>query len=148
MARKKKDIEDDQVAKARATMTGDLGTLVEKYIVARDKKEAIMQAAKDKCLKIDAALERIEGIILASFEELGMDSASTAAGTAYKSTQTSATVADWDEAFGYIQTHEAWHLLERRVNKKAVVAIKEETGELVPGVNWREEVVINIRRKS
>lgn len=140
--------DNEKVTTIKAKVTGDLSELVEKYIKLRDKREAVAEAVKEKQAKIDAVLERIEGILLATMEDMGMESVATSNGTAYKSTRSSATVADWDAAFDYIRTHEAWHMLERRVNKKSIVAHKEETGELPPGVNWREEVTVNIRRKS
>lgn len=153
MARKprktKVNLDDDsKVAAAKAKLSGDFNDLVTKYIKLRDKKQAIEDEVKDKKAKIDSVLEKIEGIILASMEELGLESVATESGTAYKSTRTSATVADWDTVFDYIRSTESWHMLERRVNKSAVVEHKNETGELPPGVGWREEVTVNVRRKS
>jgi hypothetical protein len=37
-------------------------------------------------------------------------------------------------------------MLERRVNKTAVEEFKAEHGEIPPGVNTRQEIVINVRR--
>lgn len=120
--------------------------LVEKYIQLRDKKAEISAAFKAKTAKLDAVIEKIEGVLLQQFNELGMESVRTKAGTAYKSTRASATVADWDNVLGFIQRNELWNMLEHRVNKSAVEQFKEEHGDLPPGVNWREEVVVNVRR--
>lgn len=120
--------------------------LVEKYILLRDKKAELSATFKAKVAKLDEVLAKIEGALLVQFKEHGMESVRTKAGTAYKSTRTSATVADWDSVLDYIQQNELWNMLDKRVNKTAVEQFKEENGDLPPGVNWREEVVVNIRR--
>lgn len=126
----------------------DLSTIVEKYIKVRDRKAAIMNEAKEKAAKFDDVLDKIEAVLLATFAEMGMESVKTPFGTAYKSTRTSATVADWDIVWDFIQQNEQWDMLEKRVNKTTVEAYKTETGELPPGVNWREELTIGVRRSS
>jgi hypothetical protein len=120
--------------------------LVEKYIQLRDKKAELSADFKARTAKLDAVISKIEGVLLSQFNELGMESVRTKAGTAYKSTRASATVADWDNVLDFIQRNELWNMLEHRVNKSAVEQFKEEHGDLPPGVNWREEVVVNVRR--
>ena len=101
---------------------------------------------KAKAAVLDDALSKIENVLLLQFQEQGMESVKTKHGTAYKSTRNSAGVADWDQVLAYVQQNDLWNLLEHRVSKQAVEEIKAETGELPPGVNWRSEVTINIRR--
>lgn len=120
--------------------------LVTKYIELRGKRDEIMNAAKAKAAKIDEALAKVEGVLLQLFDEQGMQSVKTPHGTAYKSTRTSATVADWEQVLGFIRENDAWPMLEKRVNKTAVAEYMESTGELPPGVNVRTEVTLNIRR--
>jgi hypothetical protein len=92
--------------------------------------------------------EKIEIEFLKRFNERGIDNVSArGVGTAYKSIRSSATIADWDSLFEFIQGDEAWEMLERRVNKTAIQQYKEENGDLPPGVNWSETQVINFRRK-
>jgi hypothetical protein len=57
-------------------------------------------------------------------------------------------VADWDQTLNWIKTEGAWHMLDRRVNKTAVEAYREANNDLPPGVNWRDEIVVNVRRKQ
>ena len=120
--------------------------LVEKYIQLRDKKAEISAAFKAKTAKLDEVIGKIEGVLLQQFMELGMESVRTKAGTAYKSTRSSATVADWDNVLDFVRQNDLWNMLEHRVSKQAVEQFKEEHGDLPPGVNWREEVVVNVRR--
>jgi hypothetical protein len=120
--------------------------LVEKYIELRDTKAKIASDYKAKVAVIDNVLDKIEAELLSQFNDLGMESVRTKTGTAFKSTRTSATVADWDYVLDFIQRKELWNMLERRVSKQAVEQYKEEHGDLPPGINWREEITINVRR--
>ena len=120
--------------------------LVEKYIELRDTKSKMSSDYKAKVAVLDKVLDKIEAELLSQFGDLGMESVRTKSGTAYKSTRTSATVADWDYTLDFIQKHELWNMLERRVSKQAVEQYKEEHDDLPPGINWREEITINVRR--
>ena len=120
--------------------------LVEKYIELRDTKSKMSSDYKAKVAVLDKVLDKIEAELLSQFGDLGMESVRTKSGTAYKSTRTSATVADWDYTLDFIQKHNLWNMLERRVSKQAVEQYKEVHGDLPPGINWREEITINVRR--
>jgi len=120
--------------------------LIEQYVRARDMKKAIMDEAKGKCGQIDEVMKLAEARLLELFEAEGVTSVRTEAGTAYRSTRTSATVADWELLLDHIKDEDAWALLEHRVNKKAVEEYKEEYNDFPPGVNIRSEHTINIRR--
>lgn len=122
--------------------------LVQKYIELRDAKAQIKAKYDQKVGKLDAAMEKIEAIILLDFNEQGIESMRTSAGTAYKQTRVSAGVADWDAARDFIVENGLWNMLERRVNKSAIEQYKDANGDLPPGINWREEVVINVRRSA
>ena len=91
-------------------------------------------------------MARLEAYIHDDLNKAGGDSLKTAAGTAYKTTQTSATVKDWPATFEFIRRNEAWDLLEHRVSKTAVLAVIEETQAPVPGVKITQETSLNIRR--
>jgi hypothetical protein len=120
--------------------------LVERYIKLRDAKAEIARVAKEKAARIDTVQKRIEAALLAQFNQLGLDNVKTAAGTAYKSTRTSATVADRDAMLEWVIANENWNFIESRVNKTAVEEFRNEHNDLPPGINWSEEIVINVRR--
>jgi hypothetical protein len=121
--------------------------LVAKYVQLRDKKAQLEQAQKEKLAPVNAMLDKIEGVLLGQFDQLGVDSMKTGAGTAYTSSKTSATVADRD---AFLQTfvipNGAWEYLTNHVNKSAVEAYKAANEELPPGINWSEVRTLNIRR--
>lgn len=120
--------------------------LVEKYIQLRDAKAKITAASKEKVAGIDTILLKIEAALLADFTALGVDNVKTAAGTAYKSTKTSATVADREAFLAYVRDNDRWDMLDAKANKTTVGEFVEEHQNLPPGVNWREEITINVRR--
>lgn len=120
--------------------------MVEKYIALRDARALLDSAYKLKKAPLDAAMDKIEAAILAQFEASQIESVRTEGGTAYKSKKTSATVADWDLVLAYIKANDLWQMLEQRVSKKAVEEFVEAHSDLPPGINWREEVTINVRR--
>lgn len=120
--------------------------VVTKYIQLRDKKAQIKAEYDVKVAKIDEVMDKVEGKLIEYFQDTGLESIRTDAGTAYKTTRTSATVADWDAFLAHVVDTENYHLLEHRASKKAVEEYKQVNEDLPPGVNWREEIVVNIKR--
>ena len=125
-----------------------LDELVANYIKLRDKKSLLKKQYDEKVAKVDAVMDRMEAIILKTFQDSGIDSARTDAGTAYISTRTSATVASREELFQWIQEDfdERSIFLENRVSKVAVEQYKAANDDLPPGVNFRSEVTVGVRR--
>jgi len=125
-----------------------LSELVGKYIELRDKKSQIKSEYEAKVAKLDETLSQIEGVLLKTFDAAGMDSVKTEFGTAYTTVQTMATVADPDVFRQFVKENDAWEMLQNRVSKTAVEQYKAVHDEIPPGLNWREERVVNIRRAS
>lgn len=126
-----------------------ISELVAKYIELRDKKSAIKAEYDGKIAKIDEVLDKIEGKFLEVFESTGMDSVKTEFGTAYSSLRTSASIADREAFMEFVKAHDEWPLLEIRCSKAAIEQYKSaHDEELPPGVNWRAERVVNVRRSN
>jgi hypothetical protein len=123
-----------------------LDLIVEKYVQLRDLKAEKKSAYQKEVDALDAAMERVEGHLLKTLQGMGVESIRTQFGTAYQQLRTSATVADFDAVLAFIREGEHWSMLEKRVSKPFVEAYKEEHNDLPPGINWREERVINVRR--
>lgn len=123
-----------------------MSELVAKYIQLRDKKAEYKAEYDTKVAKIEEVLDKIEAKFLQVFEESGMDSVKTEAGTAYKSTKVSVTTGDKDAFMEFVRTNDEWPLLEVRPSKAAVEQYREQHDDLPPGINWRAEQVVNIRR--
>lgn len=123
-----------------------LENLVQRYIALRDKKAELAAAYKKKVEQIDQVLSKVDSAILQEFNRMGVESVRTPAGTAYKTTRTSAPITDWDAILTHIRENEAWYMLEKRVSKAAIESYKDEFNDLPPGVSWREDITINVRR--
>ena len=126
----------------------NLAEVVQKYIEIRDKKSAIKAEYDAKIAKCEEALQKIEGKLLEVFEQTGMDSVKTEFGTAYASMRTTASIADREAFMDFVKKNNEWPLLEVRCSKTAVEQFKSVTDELPPGINWRAERVVNIRRSA
>jgi hypothetical protein len=120
--------------------------LVEMYVALRDRRAQREAAFKNSDSDDKERQERIEAILLQRFAESGHESVKTPAGTAYKSTKTSARIADWDTFLEFVKNNQAWELLTRGCAKTSVVEYKNANSELPPGIDWREELQIGVRR--
>ena len=126
-----------------------LSEAVSLYIQLRDKK-AQMKAEFDALVApVQEKMDKLEAKLLDVFNQTGMDSVKTEFGTAYATTRSSASVADRDTFMDFVKANEEWALLEVRVSKTAVEQYRSANDdELPPGVNIREERVVNIRRSA
>lgn len=138
----------DEVASAEApaTAVNPLDQLVERYILLRDKKAELKGDYERKVDNVDIALGKIENFLLKHLNDSQSEAVRTKAGTFYKQERTSATVADWDSVLNWVKSGEHWSMLEKRVSKSFVEAFKEAHNDLPPGINWRSEIVVNVRR--
>jgi hypothetical protein len=120
-----------------------ISELVAKYVELRDKKAEFKNEYDAKVAKLD---EVLESTLLKTFETTGMDSVKTEFGTAYTTERSTASVADKDAFMSFVKSREDWHLMEVRASKTAIQQYKDEHQDLPPGINWRSERVVNIRR--
>lgn len=123
-----------------------ISELVAKYIELRDKKAQFKAEYDSKVERLDTALDKIEAALLKTFEQTGMESVKTEFGTAYTTERSTASVADKDAFMEHVKAQENWQLLEIRCSKTAIQQYKDEHEDLPPGVNWRSERVVNVRR--
>ena len=122
--------------------------VVEKYISLRDRRDERKREFKEADAADAEMQDKIEAKLLEVFQSSGMDSVKTSFGTAYTTTRTSVTVADKEIFMKYIIDNGEYPLLEVRPSKTAVEQYKEAHEELPPGVNWRSEIVVNVRRSA
>ena len=125
-----------------------LSDLVAKYIEMRDKKYELKHQYEFKAAQLDEMLGKIESKLLQVFDSAGMDSVKTEFGTAYATTRSTASVADKETFMNFIKENEEWSLMEVRAAKLAIEQYKTANGDLPPGINFREERVVNIRRSQ
>ena len=114
-----------------------LSELIDKYIEIRDKKAQLKAEYDLKKNKMDDALDKIEAVILKTFDASGMDSAKTENGTAYTSRLITATVADPDIFMQHVIATEAWHMIEKRCSKVGVEQYRAEQNQERAPSNYR-----------
>lgn len=124
----------------------DINKLVTSYITLRDKKAQIKAKYDNEVAKVEEVMKRVEGALLQHFETNNVEAVSTAAGTAYTATRSSATVADRDVFREFILGTDNWQLADIRASKKAIEEYRNVHQELPPGINFSTERVVNIRR--
>ena len=120
--------------------------LVKLYIALRDRRSTRKRAYEMEDESDKGKQEKIEGILLHRFQEGGMESVRTAHGTAYKGTKTSCSCADRQMFFEFVKDNELFDLLEARPAKTVVDQYVEAHGELPPGINYSQTVVVKVRR--
>jgi hypothetical protein len=106
---------------------------------ARKGYKEFERKSKDRLAELAMQLREIA-------DEMGVNSFSTAAGTAYRVTTESFRVGNWDEILNYIQTTGHWNMLEKRIAKLATKEIYEADGVLPPGVEYEVEVDFVVRK--
>lgn len=125
-----------------------LSELVAVYIETRDAKASLKAEYDEKLAPLEDRLTKIEAKLLEVFHATGMESVKTEHGTAYMSTRSTVSVADRDAFMEFIKTGDHWSMMEVRAAKAAVEQYKAANDELPPGVNWKSEIVVNIRRST
>lgn len=120
--------------------------LVKLYVQLRDRRTVRKKEFEAADEQDKAKLERIEGVLLVRFNESGSESVRTKEGTAYKHKSTYASVGDRDAFVGYVKATQDFELMDVRANKTAIQQHLEASGDLPPGINWREEIHIRVNR--
>lgn len=126
----------------------DIKTIVEKYLRLRDRKKQLVADHKAKVEAIDNVLDSVEAHILSVFDASGIDACKTGAGTAYVSEKETASVGDWDALLTTIREQGLWHMLQKRISTDAVREFIAANNSVPPGVDWRRERTVNVRRSA
>lgn len=122
------------------------GQATEMYIKLRDTKKQKDDAHKESLKKLVSAMDKIEAGLLEFINASGANSIASDAGTAYKSVQVSATVADKQAFMGFVKETEQWEALDIKANKTFVKEYMEENQEVPPGVKVSQMETIGVQR--
>jgi len=122
--------------------------VIDTYIKLRAQKEVVEADVKDRLAGIKEKMLKLEAWIQAKSEETGVKSFKTDAGTAFMSTADFASVGDWDAVLDFIKTHDAYDMLNKAVNKKAVREYIDANGAIPSGVNFGTKISVSVRRPT
>ena len=122
--------------------------VIDTYIKLRAQKEVVEADVKDRLAGIKEKMLKLEAWIQAKSEETGVKSFKTDAGTAFMTTTDFASVGDWDAVLDFIKTHDAYDMLNKAVNKKAVREYIDANEAIPNGVNFGTKISVSIRRPT
>jgi hypothetical protein len=120
---------------------------VKLYVKLRDDAAELKRKYQEEAEKVKAKMDQIEAALLLAMDATGIESVKVEGGTAYVTTQTSATVADREMFLNYCRDNNEWTLMDIRAAKTAIIQFKSANNDLPPGINWRSERVVNFRRQ-
>lgn len=126
----------------------NVGSVIQLYMSLRDKKAEIEGSVKDRVKAINDKMVLLEAWIKQQADTQGVSSFKTPHGTAFLTTTEYANVADWDAVLDFVKEHDAYDMLIRNVNKKAVRAHIDATGTVPKGVTFGTKIDVNVRRPA
>lgn len=142
---------DDPVQdKPITTLSGvPLEQLTETYIKMRDKRHALAREYEKQDAAIEADMKLLEQEMLELCKSIGADSIKTNAGTVIRSVKSRYWTNDWDSMYRFIQEHDAFPLLEKRLHQTHMRQFLEENPDIQPaGLNVEREFTVVVRRSK
>ncbi len=123
--------------------------LAEIYIKIRDKRAEI----KEKFEAEDASLKEQQDLLAEEMLEVcyenNADSIKTPAGTIIRKVDTRYWTTDWDSMYQFIQEHDAYPLLEKRIHQTNLKQFLEENPNLLPaGLQADSKYTVVVRRSK
>jgi hypothetical protein len=122
--------------------------VVSAYLMLRDKKEEMVEAHKASLRPIQAQMDNIEAWLLEKLNRDGVDSVKiTGVGTFFKKRSDTVSCEDWENEFlPWMKQHDAWHFMDRKPNKTAVVEYVNQHQQPPPGINFSSIYEVQVRR--
>lgn len=120
--------------------------MVAAYVKLRDFKKAATDEFNEGLKRTNQAMEKLEGMMLEHLQTTGGDSLACSAGTVYRTTQYSASVADKEAFRDWVKERDGWDALDIKANKTTIRELFD-AGVEVPGVKLTSIYTIGVRRK-
>ena len=127
----------------------DLDKLTTIYIKIRDRRadNKRMFEAEDNDLK--EQMDVLEAQMLDVCKEMNADSIRTPHGTIIRSVKSRYWTNDWDSMYAFIDEHNAFGLLEKRLHQTHMKEFLEENPMFFPkGLNVENEFTVTVRRSK
>src|SRR3990167_2144254 len=112
-----------------------MDVLCDFYVKFRDEKSQLAEQIK----RIDADMSEVEALLLTNLNKMGVESAATTMGTAYKSEKIYHKITDWGTYFNFVKAN-GDAFVQKRVGSAAVKEYKEQNGTLPPGLEEVSEI--------
>lgn len=122
--------------------------LTARYISLRDFKEKFSAETAANLAKVKAAMDKIELEMMTFLNASGQESSKTKAGTFFKQTKSTASVADRDLFMAFVLENSATNFLTSAVSAVAVREYVAEHSTLPPGVNMALITSVGVHRPA
>ena len=123
--------------------------LAETYIKIRDKRAELKEQFEEQDNKLKEQQELLAAEMLEVCYETGADSIKTTAGTIIRKVDTRYWTTDWDSMYQFIQEHDAFPLLEKRLHQTNMRQFLEENPDLLPaGLQADSKYTVVVRRSK
>lgn len=127
--------------------TFDADLYIGKLVALRDKMDALDEEHKERMRPYKEARDELERFILGHLLETKAQNISTTKGTASVLHRKSASLEDPQAFMDYVIENQAWDLLDRKANTKAVEDFISEHGVQPPGAKFSDSLTLGLRRK-
>jgi len=127
----------------------DVNQLTSVYIKMRDKRSQVKQEWEAQDTKIKEQMELIEEKLLDLCKELNTNTLGTDHGTVIRSIKSRYWTNDWDSMYQFIKEHDAFGLLEKRIQQSHMKEFIQENPDVYPaGMNVENQFTVLVRRKK
>ena len=123
--------------------------LAEVYIKIRDKRAELKEQYETQDEGLKAQQELLAEKMLDICRDNNADSIKTPAGTIIRKVDTRYWTTDWDSMYQFIEEHDAYPLLEKRIHQTNLKQFLEENPELLPaGLQADRKYTVVVRRSK
>jgi hypothetical protein len=125
--------------------TQKVDELVRQYREIRGQMATDSKSFKARKARMQLQLNIISSILVHRGDLAGVDSFTTANGTAFRQKKEKFPIVEWDEFTKYLMESGHFHAVQKRTSPNAIKEIREVDGKLPPGIGCLEETVFSVR---
>jgi LPS O-antigen subunit length determinant protein (WzzB/FepE family) len=123
--------------------------LAEIYIKIRDKRAELKEQFESQDNELKAQQDVLVEQMLALCQEQNADSIKTPAGTIIRKVDTRYWTTDWDSMYKFVEEHDAFPLLEKRLHQTNLKQFLDENPKLLPaGLQADRRYTVVVRRSK
>lgn len=118
--------------------------LIKMYRSMRDQLATDRKGYKQREAKVKMQMSIVSMCLRDAGDRLGVDTFSTADGTAFRNVKEKFTIRDWEVFTAWLDKTKYWQAIQKRVSPLAIKDIREKEG-LPPGVDVLKEIEFSVR---
>jgi hypothetical protein len=126
-----------------------INELVERYREVRDAIKEREQEIKEELASMREEMDEVGGELLDFCNEQGLDSIKTPAGTVSRRVNTRYWTNDWESMYEFVEEHDSFYLLEKRLHNANMKQFLEENPDLHPkGLQIDNKYIVQVRKPT